>query len=524
MLDFNIIFENHFKCLLPEVYLVTMTLFLLLVGTVISNSKQYKYPLLLEEMTLFVGVTLIFTSFLVVNNPLTNILIFNNLFIINDLSNIFKWLTLMATLCCLLITTGRIGINNFEYLILILCSTFGLLCLISSADLISMFLSLEVQSLSFYILASIHKNSAFSTEAGLKYYILGALSSGILLLGISFIYGIAGSTNFETLGKFFFGFDLSNLNQDVTNEVIAGIICIFVGVLFKLTAAPFHMWSPDVYEGSPFLVTIILSTVPKMGILIIAIQIFFFVLFAGFIYWQAIAVLCSVLSVSVGVLKALQQTKIKRFLAYSSIAHVGFLLLGFCTGSIIGLQSIWLYIVIYTVSMLNIWSIISAIKKINGGNRVRYINDLQGLSRLSPLLAYTFAINMFSMAGLPPLVGFFAKFYILFSSFESGVSILVIICILLFSVVSAFYYIRFIKIIFFDDNTVYVYKTSINYIHSLILGSTCLFIFTFFIYPDSLFIISLYSILENHQSHFLIREATECYWVKDFFRGFYFLL
>ena len=206
MLDFSLIFDNHFKVFLPEIYIITITLFLIIVGVTLSNLRKYKYSFIVKEMSIFAILVLFFTFLLVINNPLSNVLIFNNLFIVDSFSIFIKSFALLSTIGCLIITqnfVARSGINSFEYLILILCSTFGLLCLISSFDLVSMYISLEVQSLSFYILASMNKNSSFSTESGLKYFILGAFSSGLLLLGISFIYGAVGTTNFESLGKFF---------------------------------------------------------------------------------------------------------------------------------------------------------------------------------------------------------------------------------------------------------------------------------------------------------------------------------
>jgi proton-translocating NADH-quinone oxidoreductase chain N len=361
-----------------------------------------------------------------------------------------------------------------------------------------MYISLEIQSLSFYILASIRKGSAFSTEAGLKYFILGAFSSGILLLGIMCIYGVAGSTNFEDLGKLFIGFDYLKLSFDIFNiynQVILGIICIMIGILFKLTAAPFHMWAPDVYEGAPYPVTIIFSVVPKIGMVAVIIKVFYFALYEGLFYWQSIGILCGMLSISVGTLKTLQQNKIKRFLAFSSIGHVGFLLLGFSTGTIIGIQSLLFYLFIYTVTMLNVWAIFISLEIFNRNSykQLIYINDLQGLYKSNPLLAYTLAINMFSMAGIPPLAGFFAKFYILFAGLESSFNLAVIGAILL-SVISAFYYIRLIKIMFFDEsNNGLLYNiNNTNYGHSLVLGSTFLFILFLFICPSSLITLTQY--------------------------------
>jgi proton-translocating NADH-quinone oxidoreductase chain N len=500
MFNFDFINENHLKVFLPEIYLASISLILLIVGVIFSNLRFYKYSFFVKEMGFLAILSLFFTLILIINNTFINVLIFNNLFISDYFTSFIKCFTIISIIGCLIISMDCVNkINIFEYFILILFAIFGLLCFISSFDLISMYISLEVQSLAFYILASLKKKSAFSTEAGLKYFILGAFSSGILLLGISFIYGVVGTTNFENLGKFFIGFDFLNSSFDIfniNNRIIIGIICIFCGILFKLTAAPFHMWAPDVYEGSPLYVTIIFSVVPKIGLFGVAAKIFYFALYEGLFFWQSVALFCSFFSIFVGTLKALQQNKIKRFLAYSSISHVGFLLLGFATGTFIGLQCLFFYLVIYTITILNIWAIFISLEINNKRYRhLRYINDLQGLVKTDPLLAYTLAINMFSMAGVPPLAGFFAKFFVLFSGLESSYNFLVIFSILL-SVVSAFYYIRFIKIIFFDAEKIgLIHVNRIGYMHSLVLGSTLFFITFFFIYPNGLYLLTQYIIL-----------------------------
>jgi len=499
MTNFYILFENHFKVFLPEIYLIFMALFLMIDGVIITNLRSYNYPYYIKEMSFYSVLTLSFTCFLIINNPLNNVIIFNNLFIIDNFSVFIKGFSILMTIGCILISTNFVEatkINSFEYLILILFSSFGLLCLVSSFDLVSMYIALEVQSLSFYILASFRKEIAFSNEAGLKYFILGAFSSGLLLLGISFIYGAVGTTNFEDLGKFFIGFDFLNLSNDlfnINNRIIIGIIFLFIGILFKLTAAPFHMWAPDVYEGSPFFVTILFSVVPKIALFGIASKIFYFALYEGFFYWQLLGAFCGILSIFVGTLKALQQIKIKRFLAYSSIGHVGFLLLGFSTGTIIGIQGLLFYLVIYAFMMLHIWGLVVSLELLGSRKRqIKYIYDLQGLAKSNSLMAYSLCISMFSMAGVPPLAGFLAKFYILFSSFEASFHVLVIVAILL-SVISSFYYIRFIKIIFFDENNAgFFHESKFNLIHSIILAVTFLFILFLFIKPNLLLILTQY--------------------------------
>ena len=490
-------FKGDIESVFPEVYLLTITLFLLMVGVTMTNSNKYKYMTLLKEMSLLSSLTLFFTLMLWVNNPFINKTLFLSLFILDEFTYYIKGFIIVLTIGCLLISEKFVPkiTNSFEYFIFILFAVFGLLCLVSSFDLISMYVSLELQSLAFYILASTKKDKAFSTEAGLKYLILGAFSSGILLLGISFIYGIFATTSFEKLAKLMIGFgtispDLANLEWVVG----IGIMFILVAILFKLSAAPFHMWAPDVYEGSPLPVTVLFSVVPKIGIFAIAVKMNYIAFYEGFVYWQKVSMLCALCSIIVGTLKALHQNKIKRFLAFSSVSHVGFLLIGFGTGTILGLSSLMFYLVIYSLMMLNIWSIIIALK-IKHEQTVIFINDLQGLSKVHPLFAYTLAINLFSMAGIPPLAGFFSKFYILLSGFEASYNIIVIIAIL-FSVISAFYYLRIIKIIFFDESrTGFLFSVPVTYSHALIMGLTFYFILFLAVAPSPLLLVTQYQSL-----------------------------
>jgi proton-translocating NADH-quinone oxidoreductase chain N len=379
-------------------------------------------------------------------------------------------------------------------------STIGLMFFISSYDLVSMYLALELQSLSFYILASIRKDSAFSVESGLKYFIIGAFSSGLLLFGISMIYGLTGTTNFENLSKLFIGFncftnitDTSNFLNSLENRLVFGIIFLLVGLFFKLTAVPFHMWAPDVYEGSPTPVSMIFASIPKFGIFIILVKICFFLFYDIIFLWQFMCLVCSLLSIVIGTLATLNQYKLKRFLAYSSISHVGFLLLGVAVGTIEGFQSLFFYLIIYTIMALNIWSIVLSleINKVHKYKSIRYITDLQGLVKSNPVLGYFFLINMFSMSGVPPLIGFFSKAFIFFAALEGSLNILVIVGII-FSVVSAFYYVRFIKIIFFDvtNNLGFLQAPSINFSKSLVLSTTSFFIISGFIFLNVLIIFS----------------------------------
>jgi len=390
-------------------------------------------------------------------------------------------------------------INLYEYSILLMCALLGLMLFVSSFDLISMYLSLELQSLSFYILATLRRDSAFSAEAGLKYFILGVFSTGLLLFGISLIYGVAGTTNFENLSKLFMNMDLFEsynilniINFDVNDRLVLGMVFLMIGFFFKLAVVPFHMWAPDVYEGSPTPVSLFFALLPKLSLIGLFIRIFFFIFYDLVLIWQYICLIGSLASIIVGTFAALRQYKIKRFLAYSGISHIGFLLLGFSTGSIEGLQSLIFYLLIYFVMTLNIWTVVLSLEVRHNNKNVplKYITDLQGLGKSNKLLGATFLVTLFSMGGIPPLAGFFAKVSVLFSAMEMSLNYMVVIAIL-FSIISTFYYIRFIKIIFFDTpKNSYVFQTnSISYGKAIILGVTFYFMLFFFLSPDFLFVL-----------------------------------
>lgn len=396
-----------------EFFLILSSIVLLVFGVFFVSLRDYKYMNFVKEfqyMVIFVlgiGVLLILTS------PISNLVVFNNLLTIDSLVLNVKLLLLIITICCLLVSFNYLKkekFNLFEYNVLILLSIIGLLCFISANDLVSFYLALELQSLCFYILATFNKDSAFSTEAGLKYFILGALSSGFLLFGISLIYGATGSTNFEVIGKAIYFFDFSfNAIDEISLRIILGSLFILMSLLFKLTAAPFHLWAPDVYEGAPTPVALLFASVPKLGIFIILSKVFF-ILFYDFIpFWQDEILFCSLVSILIGTFSALRQVKIKRFLALSSVTHVGFLLIAFATGTLEGLNSLLFYMIIYILMTVNAWSILLFLEYKNPGKRLRYISDFQNLSKNNPLLAFTLSVNLFSMAGVPPLAGFFFK-------------------------------------------------------------------------------------------------------------------
>ena len=454
--------------LLPELFLSFALMTLLMLGVFIKKSFK-----LVNLLTI---LSLIFAIALVLNQSNEVIKIFNGSYVIDKLSIFMKVLTLLFCLFVLLTSKDYVksnGIDKIEYPVIILASTLGMILMISSYDLIVFYLALELQSLGLYILASFKRNDEKSTEAGLKYFILSALASGLLLYGCSLIYGFTGSTNFEIISE----------NLSVTNPgAVFGIVFIIVGLAFKVSAVPFHMWTPDVYEGSPTSVTSFFALVPKIAAITVFIR-FMYVPFVNVIsQWQIIIIFLSIASMILGAVAAIGQNNIKRLMAYSTIGHMGYALAGLAVGTNQGIQSTIIYLTIYLVMNLGIFGCIFMLKR----DSVYYenITDLSGLSKNHPMLSFSFLIILFSLAGIPPLAGFFAKFYIFMSVIESKMYALAIIG-LLTTVISAFYYLRIIKIIYFDKPKKPFDK---NYDWglkgSLILSSILILIY--FIYPSIL--------------------------------------
>ena len=425
---------ENINLILPEIFLSISIFTTLLIGVFFKNS----YNLVVNKTYIIIIslLLIIFNSF----NESGNL--FSNSFVSNSFTNFFKVLILLGTLFVMFITQDFIKdmqIDYFEYPLLLLFSVLGMFFMVSSNDLMSFYLGLELQSLALYILASIDRDNLKSNEAGIKYFVLSALSSGLLLYGCSLLYGFTGSTNFEEI----------NLKMELENTgAIFAMVFILVGLAFKVSAVPFHMWTPDVYQGSPSSVTSFFAVVPKVagiGILIRFIHIPFEQLIDQ---WKNILVFMSLASMILGAVAAIGQTNIKRLIAYSSIGHIGYALAGISTGTIAGYSSTITYISIYVIMNLGVFGCIFLMKK--DGKYCEDIQDLAGISKQNPLLAISFLIIMFSLAGIPPLAGFFAKFYVFMSVIESGMYTLAIIG-LLTTVISAFYYLRIIKIIYFDE-------------------------------------------------------------------------
>ena len=454
--------------ILPELFLSIAIMTLLILGVFIKKSYKLVYLLTL--------LSLVFTIIFVLNQSGEATKIFNESYIIDKFSIFMKVLTLLFCLLILLSSKDYIKnnhIDKIEYPIIILSSVLGMLLMISSYDLIVFYLGLELQSLSLYILASFKTKDEKSTEAGLKYFVLSALASGLLLYGCSLIYGYTGSTNFQIISN--------NLGIANTGAVF-GIVFILVGLAFKVSAVPFHMWTPDVYEGSPTSVTSFFALIPKIAAISVFIR-FMYVPFSNVIsQWQIIIVFLAIASMVLGAIAAIGQNNIKRLMAYSSIGHMGYALAGLSVGTNEGIQSTIIYITIYLIMNLGAFGCIFMMKRENVF--FENINDLSGLSKNHPLLAFSFLIILFALAGIPPLAGFFAKFYIFMSVIKAEMYALAIIG-LVTTVISAFYYLKIIKIIYFDKpkkpfdaNHDWGLKTSI------IISSILILIY--FIYPTAL--------------------------------------
>ena len=459
MINLNFIFS--------EIFLALSIMALLLIGVFKKNSSTLVYNL--SIISLFSCLALMFSF------PFNeNIKLFNESYQIDNLSTFMKILTIVFGIFVLISSKNyiqTIKINKIEYPILALSSILGMMVMISSNDLILFYIGLELQSLALYVLASFNRDNLLSSESGLKYFVLSALSSGLLLYGCSLIYGFSGSTNFFIIAE--------NLTEN-SYGLTFGIVFILVGLAFKISAVPFHMWAPDVYEGSPTSVTTFFAILPKIAALTVFIR-FLYVPFINLIdQWQMIIVFLSIASMLFGAIAAIGQKNLKRLIAYSSIGHMGYALAGLATGTNQGIHSSITYITIYLFMNMAFFCCLFMMKR--DEKYFESIEDLSGLSKNHPMLSFSFLLVLFSLAGIPPLVGFFAKFYVFSAVIEESMYFLAVVG-LLSTVIAAFYYLRLIKIIYFDkDKEKYEANHNMGLKLTLILSS--IFILFYFIYPS----------------------------------------
>ncbi len=422
--------------LLPEIVLSVYSMVIIMVGVF---SKKVS-----TDISLFWLSCLIFglvAIFLMVRTPV-QLQAFNGAFTFDSFSTFFKILVLLSTLVVLAMSKGHLlksNLLNFEYSALICLSVVGMMIMISASNLMAVYLGLELQSLSLYVIAAFRRDSLRSTEAGLKYFVLGALSSGLFLYGASLVYGFSGTTSFSDISIFI------SVNG-LSTGILFGLIFMLAGMAFKVSAVPFHMWTPDVYEGSPTPVTAFFATVPKLASIAMLTRLLFDAFGFAVNEWQQILVFLSVSSMLIGSIAAIGQNNIKRLMAYSSISHIGFALIGLAVGSSDGLSAVLLYMLIYVLANFGVFAFILNMQK--DGIFVTEIASLSLYSQINSFQAFCLSIVLLSLAGLPPLVGFFAKLFIFRSAVESGFALLAIVGGLS-SVIGAFYYLRIIYFIYF---------------------------------------------------------------------------
>src|SRR5882757_6265222 len=417
---------------LPELVLAVGAMVLLMIGAYRGQGTTRLVTMLAVCLLVLVGV-------LELSLPAGKLVTFGGSFIVDDFARFLKILALIASAATLILATDFLSVpsqRTFEFSILVLLSTLGMLVLISAGDLITLYLGLELMSLALYVVAASARDNAKSSEAGLKYFVLGALSSGMLLYGASLIYGFTGTVSFA-------GIAAAATTGSI--GIVFGLVFLLAGLCFKVSAVPFHMWTPDVYEGAP------------------------------------IPVFVAIASMALGSFAAIGQTNIKRLMAYSSIGHMGFALVGLAAGTVEGAQGVLIYIAIYVAMTLGSFAIIIAMKR--NGQAVENISDFAGLSRTNPLLAFFFAMLLFSLAGIPPLAGFFAKFYVFVAAIKAGLFTLAVVGVLA-SVVGAFYYLTIIKVMYFDEplSTLDPMRMELR----TVLAVAGLFNIFFFVYPGPL--------------------------------------
>jgi len=425
---------------IPELILAVGALALLMIG-VFSGERSGRMVSVLAMIVLAAAALWLFFV------PSEGVA-YGGVFLSDGFGRFMKITALVGSISALFMSLGLAKENQldkFEFPVLLVLCTLGILLMISANDLISLYLGLELQSLAIYVVAAINRESVKSTEAGLKYFVLGALSSGMLLYGMSLVYGFTGHTQFADIAQ--------ALTVDGARSLglVFGLVFILAGIAFKISAVPFHMWTPDVYEGAPTPVTAFLASAPKVAAMAMMTRIVITAFQPVLADWQQVVVFISIASMLLGSFAAIGQKNIKRLMAYSSIGHMGYALVGLAAGNQTGVSGVMLYMVIYMVMTLGSFAIIMSMRR-KDGTVVEEVNDLAGLSTTNPFMATVLTILMFSLAGIPPLAGFFAKYFVFVAAIEAKLYALAIIGVLA-SVVGAYYYLRVIKLMWFDEAT-----------------------------------------------------------------------
>ena len=459
---------------IPEIFLACAAMGLLMVGVFRTEPEASHLVWPLAVMVLVVAL------FLLLVDDTDPAVTFGGQFVTDRFAVYLKVLILIGAGLCLMMSPGfmaREGIERFEYPVLALFTTVGMMMMISANSLLALYIGLELHSLPLYVMTAFHRDQTRSTEAGLKYFVLGALASGLLLYGCSLVYGFTGTLSFGGLAE---SFRAAGEGAGVSAGVLIGIVFIAAGLAFKMAAVPFHMWTPDVYEGAPTPVTAFIAAAPKVAAIGLTLRVLYQPFGEWVLDWQQIVVFIAIASMLLGSFAAIGQTNIKRLLAYSGIGHIGFALVGFAAGTQDGVYSVLVYMTIYMIMTIGAFGCVLAMRR--HGHPVEGIDDLAGLGRNQPLLAASFAIFMFSMAGIPPLAGFFAKVYVFLAAIRADMVPLAVIG-LLASVVGAYYYIRVVKVMYFDEPKE-AFDQPLGREISITVGATAVFNVVFCLLPS----------------------------------------
>ena len=431
------IYFSNFHSILPEFILFISGMILLMYGAFVKN-KKFSNLNVLSLFTIFIAsISLLFVP--------DKSSIANSTFINSLLTKYIKLFILILAFLVVYISSNYLKRNQiyfFEYPVLFLFSILGMLVMISANDLIVLYISIELQSLSLYVLVALRRGSSKGSEAALKYFILGSIASAVILYGCSMVYSVVGTTNYEIIKQF--------SDQSFDNLILSlGLVLIISGVAFKLSAAPFHMWTPDVYEGSPTSVTTVLITLPKLAALIVLVNLLLYPFQNQTITWVPIIIIISILSMAIGSISALKQDNLKRLFAFSTIANIGYVMIGLGSVNDEAIKASFLYMFIYTLATLGIFSFIMILRRED--RQLVTVSDISGISKSKPLLALSVAILLLSLAGIPPFGGFFGKLFIFTAAIEAG-NLYLAIAGVIFSVISAYYYLKIIKTMYLDES------------------------------------------------------------------------
>lgn len=467
MTDFNLV------PLFPEIFVVFSAMGLLMVGAIGKNIET-------RVICWFAMIGIIIAALFLAAGVGHTTFILNGMLKFNFYTQFMKFLVMMGIVASLALSSGAIkeeGIERFEFPVLVLLAGAGMMLMISANNFMIFYMALELQSLSLYVLAAMRRGSMYSAEAGVKYFTLGALSSGMILFGISLLYGFTGTVDFGVLTASLITWQIVPLG------IIFGMVFVLAGLAFKLSAFPFHMWTPDVYQGAPTTVTALFAIVPKLAAFSILIRILFepFAMLSD--QWLQIVYVLSLGSMIIGAFAALKQENIKRLLAYSSIGNVGYALVGIVASSLEGIGATILYMLIYMIMTAGTFSVILSMRR--DGSPLHNISDLGGLSRTNPALAYALAALMFSMSGIPPMAGFFGKLFVFKAAIASGYYILAVLGVVT-SVVAAYYYLRIVKVMFFDEPQD-PFDSHLPLMRNCVLWGSVIFVLLFIAKPSFIF-------------------------------------